>query len=946
MHKTLLSSAVLLALAAAPHTLLAEPQGSAGVMAAQQSAAVHGRVYDAVSGDALQGAIIRVQGTGHETVSSREGTFQLSNLPAGTHQIRIDYVGYANHSASVTVDANQRVRLDAAMAVSERLQDLDTVKVVGYRGAQSRSLSQQRAADGVVNVVSADTLGEFPDVSVAESVARIAGVAVTRHRGEADAAVIRGGDPSWTRVALDGLSMPDAGGGRSVALGQLTSEVISAVEITKAATPDMDADAIGGTINIVTRGALTSLSGFSGKASLGHSELGSADNYDYSLGYSTVLGDINSHGLMLNVSQSVMDREMNNKESSHRLVDDEYFPDRLQTKAYNIQRERGAVELRYDFQNADENRHYFVGFTRSEYLADEDRHNVIIRNRRGGQYEPGSTPLLGIWPATRIEQNWRDRHDESKRNLLSFGANNAYDAFSLEFRGAYGKSENIRKPGRTSWSYRADLDDRQLHYDYSDPDFPELSFVDTGEVPTVGGNVPFDDLEFRYGSNYLEERWQEEESVQTQLKIEVPMDFGSHPGFLRFGGKYASRDRDSDSNRYSILAGGPLLSQIVSSNPINNFGRFPFGYRFDKEATHQYKDGMTLEESIENSWADDFAIKEEVAAVYGMAVVDLGAWRLVGGVRGEHTRTDSQGWRSDDEWATTPDPTQFKRSYTNWFPSLHLKRDMGENLVLRASYSSGIARPSFSDLRPTVSISDHESSSEATIRAPNMELKPALSQSLDLSVEYYIEPIGLVSAGVFTKRIKDVHFEFNRIAMPGENFHGFVVPDDGRVWRVDETTNGEKAATIHGLELSWDQALTFLPAPFNGLGVFSNYSYIETKSTMPTGESAPLGRQPEHTLNFAVYYERAGFSTRLAYNLQTKGISDYGDGTSDEYLWWDKRAILDWTARYRINSNLSVFAEAGNLTDSRARRYRGDHQRVEELEDFGRTYSIGVRFRF
>lgn len=954
LHKHhVLHAAILTALFSMPAAALAHPAlaGTAALTEAeaeQAASGIHGRVFDATSGQPLQGAIIRLHGSNQEAVSNREGLYTLSNLPSGNHQVTVSFVGYAPRTAEVLVGNDGRVRLDVPMALSASLQ---TVQVVGYRGAQARSIAQQRAADGVVNVVSADTLGEFPDVSVAESVARIAGVAVTRHRGEADAAVIRGGDPSWTRVALDGLSMPDAGGGRSVALGQLTSEVLAAVEITKAPTPDMDADAIGGTINIVTRGALSGRSGFSGKLARGYSELGGKWNHDASFGYSSVFGEVNDHGLMVNISQNVMDREMNNKESSHRHESElgGHYPDRLQTKAYNIKRERGAFELRYDFQNADQDRHYFAGYTYSRYLADEDRHTVIIRNRRAGTFGPDSDPIHGTWIGTRIEQNWTDRLDESRRHLLNFGANNQYDRFSLQFRGAIGKGENIRPPGRASWSYRGDFDDAATDYDYSDPDFPRLSFSDGSGWPMVGGNVPFDALKWRSGSNYLQERWQEENSLQTQLRIDIPMDFGASAGTLSFGGKYASRDRDSDENRYIITGDGPLLSQIVGDQPINNFGRFPIGYRLNKRLARSLVDQLETSDDIGTSWSNDFQIKEQVGAVFGMLAMDLGAWRMIGGVRGEHTRTDSRGWISHDNWDSLPDPTRYQRSYSNWFPSLHFKRDVGENLVLRASYSTGISRPSFSELRPTVSVdAPGQDGGDGSISARNMGLKPATSQSLDLMAEYYFEPIGLLSAGIFAKRIKDVHFPFRRRALPGEEFNGFVVPDDGQQWWVSETINGERAATIRGAEISWDQALTFLPGFWSGFGVFANYSYIKTESFLPdTGLQAPLGLQPEHTTNLAVYYEKAGFSTRLAYNLQTRGISDYGDGTSDDkLLWWDKRGILDWTARYRFNDALTVFAEANNLTDSRARRYRGNRQHVEELEDFGRSFNLGVRFRF
>lgn len=939
-----LSLAVAAVLVATPQISQArEAQASVAVAAGQAGAAqtagtLFGQVRDAQTGDPLQGARIRLAGSTHEAVTNREGNFSMAGVPVGQRELSIDYVGYTTANAVVTVQAGQRARVDVNMRTSEFL---GTVQVVGYRGAQARSLSQQRASDAIVNVVSSDTLGEFPDVSVAESVGRIAGVAVTRHRGDADAAVIRGGDPSWTKVQVDGLDMSSAGGGRGIALGQVTSDVLASVEITKAPTPDMDADAIGGTINIVTRGALTSRPGWFGKAARGYSTLGGRWNHDVALGYAHTIEGTNQHGFLFNVSHNALDRMMNNKESDHVLVNGRWIPDRLQTKAYDILRERGSAEIRYDFLNEDGSQHWFASYNHSRYRADEDRHNVSIRNISSRSYVGDYNEQTGVWPGVRIEQNWRDRHDESTRHMFSVGGKTDTDRIILDYRLAHGRSENERKPGRKSWTYRRNFNNTPFAYDYSDPDFPVLRFVD-GEIPHIGRNIDPDSLDFRHGSNYLEERWQTERTWQAVLRAEMPMNFGDYAGSIKFGGKYTSRDRDNDNNRYTITSGGPRLSQILdTSREINNFGRFPFAYRFDKKVADTFTDGMVTEESTMHTWQDDFSIKEQVYAAYGMGTVDLGDWRVIGGVRMEHTRTDSQGWISRDDWTSQPDPTQYERSYSNWFPSLHVRRDVGENTVVRASYSTGISRPSFSDLRPTVSYNEESES----INARNMDLRAATSQGLDLMVEHYIQPIGLISAGVFYKRIKDVHFAYEREALAGEQFGSFTVPEGGN-WTVSETVNGDKPANIYGLELAWDQALTFLPGIWSGLGVFANYSYIKSKATTPEGYAAPLSRQPEHTVNFAVYFEQGPFSTRLAWNNQTRGISDYGDGTDDRFLWWDERGILDLTARYRFNSNFTVFAEAGNLTNSRARRYRGDTQRVEELEDFGRTYNLGVRFRF
>lgn len=938
-----LSVAVSAAVLSVPVTAIAQsPAANQPLQLAQATTEQSGSIQGRITGSQdipLAGAVVRVQGTQIETTTNRDGTYLLPSVPAGSRAITIQFIGYEPVTQTIQVSAGQRDRIDVAMTTSAALEGMT---VVGYRGAQSRAMMQQRASDRIVNVVSADTLGDFPDISVGESVARIAGVAVTRHRGDADAAVIRGGNPSWTRVSVDGMDIPSAGGGRSVSLGQISSDIISAIEVTKAPTPDQDADAIGGTINIVTRGALSTPHTISGKAAGGYSELGGRSNYDASVNVAHVfdLDGTDELGVMFSASRSIVDREMNNVENSHVLVNGEWLPDRIQTKAYDIERMRESMELRFDYMNSDSTAHYYVNFQHSNYRADEDRHNISIR--RNGSWLEGADPLSGTWQRTRIEQNWRDRHDENTQNRITVGGRNelGFSGMQLDYSAAFSRAKNIRKPGRKSWTYRGNFN-RSTNYDWSNPDFPVITWADTGEIHNVGTNVGFDQLGFRHGNNYLERRRQDEDSLQLQANLQVPMDFGTNPGHLKFGAKFTERDRANDYNREYITAGGPDLSQIISNNEINNFGRFPFGLRFNKGVANTFVPGLELENDLSYEYEDDFEINEKVYAAYGMSVIDFGALRFIGGARLEHTDNSSLGYRSLDDWATVPDANTASRSYTHVFPGLHLKYDWTDNIVVRAAYTTGIERPSFSDLRPTVSVNDES----FTISSSNMNLKPATSQSADLMFEYYVQPIGLISAGVFMKRINDIHFSFSRDAMPGEVFNGFTVPDND--WRVATRVNADRTARIHGIELSWDQALTFLPAPFNGLGVFANYTYTNSEGYLPgTNNKVPLGAQPDDTVNLAVYYEHAGFSTRLAYNYQSKRISNYGGGTPDTYNWWDDRSILDWTARYSFTDNLTVFMEANNLTDSRARRYLGDRQRVYELEDFGRSYALGIRFNF
>jgi outer membrane receptor protein involved in Fe transport len=221
--------------------ILAEAQAATAAPGSREaSGTLHGRVLDAERGAFLAGAFVRVLGTGREARTDRDGRFLISGLAAGDYELEIDYLGYPPRRFDIRVAVgealNEQFHLGAGQA-------LDEIVVHGIRDTQLRSLNRQRASDNITNVVSADSIGRFADKNVAEALARVPGVAVARDQGEGRYISVRGTPTEFNAVALDGVILPAPDPDtRAVDLDTIPTDIVSSLEITKALTPNMDAD--------------------------------------------------------------------------------------------------------------------------------------------------------------------------------------------------------------------------------------------------------------------------------------------------------------------------------------------------------------------------------------------------------------------------------------------------------------------------------------------------------------------------------------------------------------------------------------------------------------------------------------------------------------------------------------------------------------------------------
>ncbi|MCH8492827.1 MAG: TonB-dependent receptor [Idiomarina sp.] len=893
--------------------------------------AIRGQVVSP-TGQSLQGAIIRLMGTNRETTTDRQGRFRFDGLSPGNYEVSVDYIGFQNQTVAATVTANagQEFLFELASLSVERIQ------VVGSRDAQARALNAQRAADNIKSVVSSDFLGRFPDANVAESMQRLPGASIQRDQGEGKYVNVRGAPLEYANVSIDGVVLPSPDGGtRAVDLDTIPADVIAALELTKAITPDMDADAIAGNINIVTQGALDAQGRIMrGSLALGRNEKGNGDSHRVSATFGDRIGDNNNLGFLVSVNNSETNRVTDNVETSWFENDNGVFlPEENEFKDYEVKRSRTGASARMDFRPSDD-AHFFLSHTYSRFEDYEYRDSLVVEYDR---FEAGSNSVTGVSGRTTFEKEMRHRTFINRINATQFGGRHFLDNVTIDYSAAYTRASQVY-PDRDYLLYRETSRPR-MAYDYSNPDLPTFQILDgDNNVVRSDFNFPVEDLRWRRYERRFGDAEDKEQAYT--LNFTMPGEWGNAYATFKFGAKMRLREKysDEDRSRNSVGAGAPAFADvIIDRNSLPFDGFYNNGPKMIRNFVDVYGSLFENEDYLPRvaaSITGDYQASEDTYAAYAMNTLAWQNTTLAFGVRVEHTKVtgDAFEFDADTEEAT---PVSASSDYTKVFPSVHLRHELDNGVILRAAYSTALSRPNFEDMAPYVIVEDRETGI-GSVDIGNTSLKPTFAHNFDLMAEYYIEPLGLISGGLFYKDLKDPIFKARSTFVGGE-FDGF------RMVRPENARSGE----IYGLELNWQQSLAFLPGAWSGLGFLANYTYTESSADLPFGiGKTDLAGTSKTSYNLGISYDSERLSAQLAYNYRSEFIDSYDTANPNLNVYWDGRGTMDFTLSYKINSNFTLFTEASNLTDSKAVRYQGDRTRVYEHEQFGRAWQVGVRMNF
>jgi TonB-dependent receptor len=889
-----------------------------------------GRITDSSNTVYFEGAKISIKELGISTISARDGSFRFPQLAEGDYTIEIAYVGVPTIERKITVDsANTKSQTFVIGASSEAM---DNIIVYGQRAGQANAINRQKNASNVMSIVSADTIGQSPDQNAAEALQRLPGISIQRDQGEGRFVAIRGIDPNLNNVTINGVNVPSPESGvRSVAMDVIPSELIQSLEVSKTVTPDMDASAIGGSIEVKSLSAFDR-EGRSYSATIqgSYNELMKDTSPKVSGSYTDVY-DLGGAQLGVATAISWFERKFgsHNIETDGGWADFEYednatgddveafSAEEIEQRHYEITRERLGAAINFDLHTSSSDK-YYLRTLYSRFSDDEFR----LRNQY--KFDKGNIDLTNYTDSSaqfidaKMERDTKDRYEEQEIVSIVLGGEHQLNEWLVEYDVGYSKSSE-EEPERVDTTFIAE----DLNLGYSA----------IGAVPQLTQDTAAHRLsnfvmdEIAYENNITED-----ESLS--FKVDLTRDFvwKNNNGHLKFGVKHQAREKFNKLNA-TIYDGGfddVTAEQFGQSSLKYSLG--DFGPSLEENSIRNYVltnrdvfDINELDSSIDSS-GGSFKSKEDITAAYAMVTLDMNDWQIVTGLRYEGTQFETVGNKveliadeiNDDE-SVVISPWNVSKDYDHILPSINIKYSPTDKLVARFAYTETIARPTFGDsaayqlIESEVTEDEGEIETERKAEVGNPDLAPYESNNIDLSIEYYPGNIGVLSAGLFYKDI-DNYILQAEVQENGE-WEGFK--------EVKQPINGG-SASLTGLELAWTKNFS------TGLFISANGTFVNTDENLPN--------QADTVGNLMLGYENRTFSARLSTSYKSESFQ-FSD--NDTIVYEDTHTQVDFTAKYYIDDTMQVYFNAVNLTDEPMYLYHGSDRYNYQYETYGASFELG-----
>lgn len=819
-----------------------------------------------------------------------------------------------------------------AMAIaSERLSAAEQaatehVEVVGQAASIDQALKEQRNADSIKSVVHADGVAQLPDENVAEAVQRLPGVSVERDQGEGRFVSVRGLGPDLNSVTINGTLVPaPESERRAVALDVLPSELVQSLSVIKTLTPDMDANSLGGTVDVKSLSAFDHKGLFytgSSEASYDKNTSQTSPKFSGAISDRFSLGDgIDNFGVAAALSWQKRDFGSDNVETGGAWDFEQGSRlEEFEQRDYDIRRERAGGGLNFDYK-PDDFSSYYLRTLYSRYKDSETRNAASIAFE-----DPQAAGELGDAEGKR---KLKQREETQQIQSYVLGGERLFGLWTLSGQGGYSQSSED-SPGHIAGATFEGIDGFNGGFYNNDKPRPIIGsgFYDPA-------NFSLDKVD-----------WEEQKTTDTEKNLRLDLardyDLSGYASQVKFGGKVSRRNKDNDLNAWVYEDFDDLgftdeqlnLGQFQKGNVDYRLGRFGPGISAD--AIKQLLGGLNRDDFFDEqeSRVNDFKMSEDINAGYLMNTVDIDDWRFIAGMRYEGTEFDAKGTGATDGVFTD---TETRRKYHHWLPGLHARYQLDKNTQVRAAWTKSVVRPTFGQLAPGFVIDDDE----ATFGNP--ELKPLESSNLDLGIEHFMGHAGTVSAFVFYKDIKN--FVYNTDLAGTGAWTDFS--------EAHSYANGD-SAKLYGLELAYSQKFDWLPAPWNGLLLGANTTFsrsdaeiegFDQASGTQRKRSIDLPNQSDTVGNLMLGWENDKLSLRLSANYKSAYLFELASiSDRDHDLHVDAQTFVDFSARYSLTKNLQVSLEAQNLTDEPYFVYTGHRSYNGQYEEYGPTYKLGLTF--
>jgi TonB-dependent receptor len=912
------------------------------VASAAQPAFLSGVVVDA-EGAGLAAARIQIQQ--HEAKTDPRGAFAVGGLVPGRYIVTISAPGHRSVEVPVQLTADANV-LPPITLVGEVLQ-MEKVVVAEQKAGAEAAFADKTAADALAEIVSGAALKSATAQSANDLLKNVSGVSVSRGGDGASNITVRGMDSRFVRVTVDGQRQ-----GGSNALDSIPPEIIQSLEVSKVLTPDQEADAIGGAINITTGTANLKDAYVQGRHQLIYNPLEARPGIRNTLTVVRPLhwfarnGENPNAGLLLTAGFE----DQHRRRESIRLLREwpalvspgpspftgQLIPVLTQPRIDTTLEHRQRVNVVF---NGDARFGAATILWRSNFT-----HDWAKRDRQLLDFDPFlGTPLV-LTPDhavfAGVPQNRRDQRQTVQRDAANFVFGGKTILGRAEVDATLGAALSDEKEPRTTETvFRNDRTFRTT-YETRDSFLPRFTFVDE----TSPGDFASLSDPSRYYFNHLTDSRTETRDREYAAKLDVKLNLGTLPqsNFLKFGGKLLRRDRVADTDRRVFDPGAQARNMTgVVGTPFVSLRTMTYGFGPVPDATavaallntapaiFQPNHLMTLV----NSTTGDYAVTETIGAAYAMGRFKRDRWAALAGVRMEDTRVESEGNQlvigpAGNVQSVTP--AQANRSYLLFLPGVHVRFDPKPGWLLRGSATRALNRPNYIELTPARQINFIDRRS----RVGNPDLKPYDAANFDVSVDRYHERAGLLSLGLFFKRIKHVIQDAQ---------YPITIGDLGQFIEF-QRINGE-SARVWGMETSWKSAKVALPASLGTSSFALNYTFLHSDTRIPSrpGEVFTLKAQPNHLVNMMLSAERGRFSTEATLRYRSKTFEDVIDPGFDNYRIGALDAEL--SVAFKLGKDTRLTLGVSNLLNQPVREYSGTRARINQYDRAGTDFTLGLQWK-
>jgi hypothetical protein len=855
---------------------------------------IHGKVTDSKTGEPLAGTVISLQGNGRSwhVTAQLDGSYHFKNIPVGSYTITASNVEYLN-----VAGAHAEIKEDSRSVVTDLLlepknSNLANVSLTGTTGSTDVKVrGLEKNAVTFQNILSEKTIQLLPDVTVANALQRVSGVTIQRSTsGEGRYAIIRGMDERYNNTLVNGIKIPSPDSKyRYVPMDLFPSEMLERLEVIKSLTPAMEADAVGGTMNLVMKNAPEHLL-VSANASVGMSTLFSSGRpfsaFDHGAVNSQSPAEINGNSYA--ATQTDFSRgnlNFTSKKTPFNTTAGLTIGDRW------LNKKLGAI-LSVSYQNIyrGSNSDFLVPNAQPQVVNNKD--NQFVISDLYTRHYSTQTSRLGLH--NKIDYTFAPGHILSLYNMFvqmnEYQTRSTYDSVYLNKLSDNLMRSRLQKQFIYSSTLRGDhkLNERVLlswigTYAFAKSQVPDMAEYDYQSSTTPG----------KYIVQKMSRIWQHntDKDLAGYLNVLwVPRISSIGPEF-NIGGMYRHKTRNNYYNDYSL---SPTLS-----------GGLPQYWTDFNSAMYQFSPPSLGTGDVSAANPNTYTSYENVGAGYLQLKLFSGHdFQILGGARIEHTE---QGYNTVMPKAF---PGRFGQvRYTDLLPSVNLKYSIDQKQNLRASYFRSIVRPDFYEIIPT------EIVGELFNIKGNDSLKHSIADNFDIRYEFFPHGADQFLIGAFYKTIENpIEYAVVRNGGPSAQF---LMPENfGR-------------ARNYGIE-------AVLTKYIGMFGISANYTYTKSRITTtkqyfyrdPTlgitskivQQTRPMQGQADHIGNLSLLYKnpKIGLDIQLAFVYTGKRISQVSPYYQLDYYQLGQ-GIIDLSFEKRIGRHFSVYGKLNNLSNTPSR---------------------------